>query len=115
MLFFISGSQSVLLSSGIEIGIAVNLKKNKEVCYDYGWFRRLEDIPGKANISFGSVEMPNTEIGVSSAGVNNAHNEYIGTLGARGLGVGLSPLLFDIDGASCTTPKDRIINFTPLL
>jgi hypothetical protein len=132
MVFSISGRLSVLLSAGVEIGIAVDLKKKKAVCYErtckgfdldvsvgiavnYGWFRSLKDIPGKATIVFGAVEVPDTEIGVSFASVINSDNEYIGTLGTEGLGVGLSPLPFDVGGASCNTPKNRIIEFTPLL
>ena len=132
MVISISGRLSVLLSAGVEIGIAVDLKKKKAVCYErtcigfdldvsvgiavnYGWFRSLKDIPGKATIVFGAVEVPDTEIGVSFASVINSDNEYIGTLGTEGLGVGLSPLPFDVGGASCNTPKNRIIEFTPLL
>ena len=130
MVFSISGSGSVLLSVGVEIGIAVDLKQNKAVCYvaacsgfnldisvgiavNYGWFRSLDDIPGEASVVFGALEIPATEIGVSFAGVISSDNEYIGTLGTIGLGVGLSPLPFDVGGASCTTPKEKIIEFTP--
>jgi hypothetical protein len=124
--------QSCCPADGVEIGRAVDLKKNKAVdCYEqtckgfnldasvgiavnYGWFRSLEDIPGKATVVFGDVEIPNTETGVSFASVINSDNEYIGTLGTlgtQGLCVGLSPLPFDVGGASCNTPKHRIIEF----
>lgn len=126
----ISGSQSLLLSLGVEIGIAVDLTKQKAVCYEqtckgvnldvsvgiginFGWFRSLDDIPGKASIIFGGIEIPQTEIGVSFAGVINSNKEYIGTLSTVGLGVGASPLPFEAGGAECNTPKSKIIKFRP--
>ena len=130
LVFSFSGSKSTLLSLDVEIGIAVDLKKNKAVCYiatckgfnidvsagisvNYGWFRSLDDIPGRSSVVFVAAEIPNTEIGLSFASVISADNEYIGTLGSVGLGVGLSPLPFDAGGASCNTPEDSIIPFTP--
>ena len=130
LVFSISSSESHLLSSGTEIGIAVDFEENRAACYEqactgfdldpgigiavnYGWFRSLEDIRGKIRVVFAAVDIPETEIGVSFASVINSDSEYIGTFGTVGLGAGSSPLPFDIGGATCNTPRDKFIEFTP--
>lgn len=130
IVFSISGSQSILLTAGVEIGLAFDVKNNKAACYlehctgfnldvsigiavNVGWFRSLADIPGQSHsISFG-VEIPATEIGFTIASVTNPQGEYIGTVTSIGLGVGLSPLPFDVGGAKCNTPEDQMVYFTP--
>ena len=130
LVFSISGSASVILGAGIELGIAHDVKKNEAACYlqhctgmnldisigiavNVGWFRSLEDIPGQSHsISFG-LEIPGTEIGFTIASITNPQSEYIGSVTSIGLGVGLSPLPFDIGGAMCNTPEDEMITFTP--
>ncbi len=130
IVFSISGSASVLLSAGVEIGLAYDVKNNEAACYlqhctgfsldasigiavNVGWFRSLDDIPGESHsISF-SLEIPATEIGFTIASVTNPKGEYIGTVTSIGLGVGLSPLPFDVGGAKCNTPQDEMVTFTP--
>ena len=130
VVFSISGSGSVLLNAGVEIGIAHDVKKNEAACYlqhctglnldvsigiavNVGWFRSLEDIPGKSHSISVGVEVPATEIGFTIASITNPENEYIGTVTSIGLGVGLSPLPFDVGGAVCNTPNDEMVKFTP--
>ena len=130
LVFSVSSSKSTFLSTDVKIGIAVDVKEKKAICFitkckgfdldigggvavNYGWFRSLDDIPGKNSVIFGSVKIPDTDIGVSFASVISAHNEYIGTIGSVSLGEGLSPLPLDAGGASCNTPEDTIIPFSP--
>ena len=130
LVFSISSSESGFISSGTVIGIAVDFEKNKAACYKqactglnfdpsvgiavhYGWFRSLEDIRGRESVVFVAADIPETSIGVSFASVINSDNEYVGTLGAVGLGAGSSPLPFDVGGATCNTPNDKFIEFTP--
>ncbi len=130
IVFSISGSASVLLSAGVKIGLAYDVKNNEAACFlqhctgfnldasigiavNVGWFRSLKDIPGESLSKSFPVEIPLTEIGFTMASVTNPKGEHIGTLTSIGLGVGIFPLLFDVRSATCNTPQNEMVTFTP--
>ena len=90
--------------SDISIGAEVNL----------GFFRHLNDIPGKSEMVGLGFSIPPTDIGAGASLVFNPDDELIGigmSFGIPGLSYGLSPI--DLSYAACDTPFSKKIEGKP--